>query len=368
MDYIIDENECQKLSELASASKLKAGDKFLLSRFNFENEVYGIISAIIHDPTQYGGFLRYLAVKAANDPDFSESDAENVLAQIHSASKQISYGGLSVSLGHEISGSFHLSSMAFRDTTEYSTIGHRHGFSKFEIIPKYSAQDENTYKIMSVSSFNTNQLVSKHDIYAPRFDQPVQETYDIGETRFFSASTSVPTSYTAANFSGWVYADGKEYPKSEFPEAYELYKDYPDSTLTSFVVPNLNGFYVPNSTYRTGNPQTTVTWENALPAHKHSGISTKSSTSAIDKMTATLKLPYSTGATLKAGYNNTMHTGYTTWNGNILKPTISLTMTGIKTKASSTDEMPDNQTESYPAYHEIPVMIYIGIPMTRRNT
>lgn len=157
------------------------------------------------------------------------------------------YSRLVQQLVTDISARFGLSSMAFRDRSEYARFDHQHNYSNVACYPVYSPENtDHPIRVMSLDI--TNMQETKHvDVYMPNLDPPPDPEPDIGDVRFlatssltaiygethvnyvhvlpdgstqieprdrFNVNLQITESIENGTFDGWVFPDGSRYFKA----------------------------------------------------------------------------------------------------------------------------------------------------------
>ena len=271
----------------------------------------------------------------------------------------MSYSDLSAQLCASISGFAGLSSMAFHDTWEYSKVWHVHGYTKVKAKPVYGQDDGGRYigKVVIRSPGKTENI----SVWSPPPGRTVDAIFEVGEVKLLAVSERKQISYTDPAFDGWVYMDGKSYPKEFFPDAYELYKGLLGSTLTSFVVPTMNRFFTPNPGIYETDAMRKTEWQNRIPRHSHAIDTSQFNNIEFSNLTCNVRLPYDHSGGEAGG--KALHVRYQTKIKNSYTPYMtSVDFTGVNAAATKTIISADNQCESYPEHMAIPAMVYIGIP------
>lgn len=350
--------ESRKISELPQITRLSSDDLFIISKI--ENDIINILQyPILNNEALYNRFLQHLVDKAVQQ-GIAESTVSQLLENIKRSTYKIKYEDLADKFFHDISADLHLSSMAYEDMYDYSRLGHRHNYSNVTVQTYYS---DNV--IGEISTVNSSGLVQVIEIGTPEISVKTP-TYDVGEVKFIAVPNLQQKSITDPDFDGWVYADGKKYSKTKFPDAWEMFKTLDGSTDTQFVVPSLNNFIKPVTTSRDDRSQIElIPYKNHLPEHTHT-IDNSQYSGFNKKMSITVKYPYY-GADLvyqsETG-SASIHTGYTSKISKMkINTNIKIDSSKIKSVSTKTKEMTYNEDESYPPYYNIPVMIYIGIPV-----
>ena len=127
---------------------------------------------------------------------------------------------------------------------------------------------------MTIAKFKVIDVNGTRDVELkmPEFEKPVYRLDSIGDVKFLGVNNRAQINYTSNSFDGWVYANGARYPKSQFPEAYEIYKTMSGSDSTSFVVPVISNFIQPFSDITSENVLSVVPFQNHLRSHTHDSI------------------------------------------------------------------------------------------------
>ena len=197
-------------------------------------------------------------------------------------------------------------------------------------------------------------------MWSPPPRKNVDSIYEVGEVKLLAVSNRKQIAYTDPEFDGWVYMDGKTYPKSLFPAAYELYKGLQGSTLTSFAVPTMNRFFTPNpGAYETDAMRKTE-WRNRLPQHRHVIDQSQFNNADFSNIECNVKMGYNIGGKDKAA--KTLHVRYQKKLGSKTLYTTEVDFTGVNAAATVTILSADRQCESYPEHLAIPAMVFIGVP------
>lgn len=183
---------------------------------------------------------------------------------------KFAYGDLVGDLAARFRERMSLGSMACKETWEYSEIGHAHDYTKTAVTPFYGTE----HGVIATCVVSDAKSSSEMSIGLPEIELPKYEPYRIGDVALFARSGVLSVDVGSSEFSGWVYADGKEYRKSMFPSAYEAFKSLPGSGLDKFVVPVISGFLKPNpgTEFVNGSYLSAVQWRNQTPQHSHADI------------------------------------------------------------------------------------------------
>jgi len=131
--------------------------------------------------------------------------------------EKIDYWSMCTQMLDEISSRYRLRSMAWEDENAYSLSGHNHD----ELYNNTSIDQiqQNGIKIASFVTRTDKKVVKKTDVYFPPIIFYKQDEPYIGELKFVSDTIRRNINIYAADFDGWVYADGTTYSGSLFPSA-----------------------------------------------------------------------------------------------------------------------------------------------------
>ena len=92
----------------------------------------------------------------------------------------------------------------------------------------------------------------------------------IGAVKYLARTTLIPIDINSTTFTGWVYANGGAYSKSDFPSANSIFAGKYGSTATTFNVPDLRQFVYPKA--ENASP-TQINADACIPRHYH-GVNT----------------------------------------------------------------------------------------------
>ena len=192
-------------------------------------------------------------------------------------SRRLKYESIISDAIENLCASLHLSSAAFVEKADYSRKGHGHDYSTVYIYARplstisaasgidiYPDAVEPIAKLDALNNGVLNTVV----MYSPgQAYNKVGYTPDIGELKFFARKQLHVVDINDASFDGWVYPDGAEYRRSDFPQAYSVYGDGQSET---FRVPLLSNFIKLNPGVDMSDPLKKVQASNgAIIAHTH---------------------------------------------------------------------------------------------------
>lgn len=185
-------------------------------------------------------------------------------------SYKISFSDLSTKLISDMKEALHLSSMAYQDVEDYSKITHKHDYSKVKVYP-YSNDPE----LRSVGSISVDG--KPYEIRVPDLPEISYAGPQIGEIKMIWAHSfghlpfvGLYTNVEDRKFNGWVPCDGKEYKKSDFPEAFEYFRTQYDTE--TFHVPLLSDFFCGNYGNETEDQLKEFPAQTGIGEHSHNGI------------------------------------------------------------------------------------------------
>lgn len=305
------------------------------------------------------------------------------------------YSRLVQQLVTDISARFGLSSMAFRDRSEYARFDHQHDYSNAACYPVYSPENtDNPIRVMSLDI--TNMQETKHvDVYMPNLDPPPGPEPDIGDVRFlatdsltarygnmhvnyvhilpdgftqteyrdrFNVNLQITESIENGTFDGWVFPDGSRYFKAQgsynFSRAYKVF----GGSNNEFSVPSLSGFIKANpGTYWSGDALKRMPGQTGIKQHTHSLADYDAD---IGDITVSAEVKMATARSASNNDNNTLHVG----NGNedpigvtaLTADPVDLTLNFSSSDNKKFTYDPDPADESYPKHYIMPVQVYIG--------
>ena len=306
------------------------------------------------------------------------------------------YSRLVQQLVADISASFDLSSMAFRDRSEYARFDHQHNYSNVACYPVYSPENTN-HPIRVMSLDITNMQETKHvDVYMPNLDTPPDPEPDIGDVRFlatnsltarygdthvnyvdilpdgsmqiesrdrFNVNLQITESIENGTFDGWVFPDGSRYFKAQgsynFSRAYRVF----GGSNNEFSVPSLSGFIKANpGTYWSGDALKRMPGQTGIKPHTHSladydaDIGDITVSAEVKIATARYADSYTNHNTLHVGNGSEDPKGITALTANPID--LTLNFSPGDNKKFTYD--PDPADESYPKHYIMPVQVYIG--------
>lgn len=157
-------------------------------------------------------------------------------------------------------------------TNEYSRKNHGHDYSNIRVYarsPEFMSQFATDGTVSSIVELSvTNGTVEPIKIYCPKQQVSFRRRRTIGELKFLALNSLEPVDIDSPNFDGWVYPDGKEYPKNRFENAWRVFNTDPQST--TFRVPTLSTFIKPNPFPYNANSLSVVPAEAiGIPPHTH---------------------------------------------------------------------------------------------------
>ena len=306
------------------------------------------------------------------------------------------YSRLVQQLVADISARFDLSSMAFRDRSEYARFDHQHNYSNVACYPVYSPENTN-HPIRVMSLDITNMQETKHvDVHMPNLDPPPDPEPDIGDVRFlatnsltarygdtrvnyvdilpdgsmqiesrdrFNVNLQITESIENGTFDGWVFPDGSRYFKAQgsynFSRAYRVF----GGSNNEFSVPSLSGFIKANpGTYWSGDALKRMPGQTGIKPHTHrladydADIGDITVSAEVKIATARFADSYTNHNTLHVGNGSEDQKGITALTANPID--LTLNFSPGDNKKFTYD--PDPADESYPKHYIMPVQIYIG--------
>lgn len=327
--------------------------------------------------------------------------------------KKLTYSNLSARVLNDISARLNFNTMAYKDVWEYDLKSHEHEYSLVDVFPQYTSSDvidqysrDWRYTVEQVRAFSANpyslsewigtvaiwQTSSVYigrdsrnramfedryvevssDIYMPHIIFPKYAQPDIGEVRML-ARNSCPAVDNLAGASNYLVYDNQHdgywaYPRGqtiscaadEFYDACRVYGNNGKTGYeTSFNIPCLSSFFRLNPGTQPLNAMSFHLHQTALPVHKHtinSNIQQEQYIAA--KMLINAKSSYDNDRiTTISHVNNETSKGFCTKDA--LNMTGAKVTSNIKIAAAQTSE-DGNDVEAYPAYNDIPILIYIG--------
>ena len=171
----------------------------------------------------------------------------------------------------------HLSSAAFVEKADYSRKNHGHDYSTVYVYARplsaisaasgIAVHPDKATPIAELSSLNDGKL-DVAVIYNPGQQyESIDDIPAIGELKFLAHKQLWIINTSAPDFDGWVYPDGSEYSRWDFPSAYAIYGDGRSDT---FRVPLLSNFIKLNPGVDKTDPMKKVPAVNeAIAAHTH---------------------------------------------------------------------------------------------------
>lgn len=249
----------------------------------------------------------------------------------------------------------HLSSMAYQDVEDYSKITHKHDYSKVKVYPYI-----NDPELRSVGNISVDG--KPYEIRVPDLPEISYDGPQIGEIKMIWAQTfghlqfvGLYTDVEDRKFNGWVPCDGKEYKKSDFPEAFEYFRTQYDTE--TFHVPLLSNFFCGNYGNETEDQLKEFPEQIGIGEHSHNGISDFNAGESLE-LCATVSIP----TTRSAGKEPYCHSGGGKQTGYLTEFVCDIDITGNK-KIQYTGGQSDytkTDDEPHPTYNDIPVLVYIG--------
>lgn len=259
-----------------------------------------------------------------------------------------------------------LKSMAYESSGDYALSSHDHDvYTSAEFIPAsivdgvevLSAQ---TYSLTTIKTawhlsaknginHNTEYIVDKIENLQPK----------LGQVAFM---ISAVTSYTDANFIGWVLADGTSYSRNKFKLSDDIATVFKCSG-TSFTVPNLSGFFKP-LTQQFSLCCQHFNGQNAIAKHKHNVTIEKNNSSlsvsldSFGQITTKFKTNTSASNGGSAVYNGKEYIGTTNVQSVAdIDPTM-FQNANLSTNITSSDSK--GLGYSYPSNQTLKAFVYVG--------
>lgn len=160
-----------------------------------------------------------------------------------------------------------LSSMAYQDVEDYSSITHRHTYSSVNVYPYVTDPECRLVGTISVDG-------TPHEIRVPNPPDIEYGGPQIGEIKMIYAKTfahlelvGLFVDATDSRFNGWVPCDGREYSKADFPDAFDYFRTQYD--IDTFRVPVLSNFFVGNPGSELGDQTKEYPAQVGIGNHKH---------------------------------------------------------------------------------------------------
>lgn len=131
-------------------------------------------------------------------------------------------------------------SMAYELSEDWSKIVHHHNYTSVIVKSNYDNQVSNElFATVYISA--DNNVKTQIPLYHPK----LKPSYQIGELKFVAWPRLKPidTDNISPDFDGWVYPDGRLLSKSRFSKAYNYFlNSYGDETDTHFRIPDIHQF------------------------------------------------------------------------------------------------------------------------------
>lgn len=158
-------------------------------------------------------------------------------------SRRLAYSDLSARIAADLSSKFGFGSMAYEDEDDYALVDHKHSdYNWVDIVSPY----ENTKEFDGSYNYGDNPpavTVAKvwidGDVRVVKMPLPVIEQEDLdrpapGQLKMMAVTSLAAIDVNAADFDGWVYADGATYPNS-----FEYSSYFPQVAGNKFQVPEI---------------------------------------------------------------------------------------------------------------------------------
>ena len=259
-------------------------------------------------------------------------------------SKSLPYDTLIEKLFSDLSAAFGFKSMAYEPFDAYSSASHSHPYNTFDISSEYSAEDNN----IPIVTFKIGTKTVR--LYMPRPYVYAKPEPEIGEIKFKmlpNIANPADIDINAQDFDGWVYPAGQTYMvgQNDFQGAIDA---------TSFTVPDFRSYSFVKAVPERGKTAITADFKNeGVPAHPHTAV--------IELSGGASEMEISALVTNYAGDGNAIHRGKAPYNpARQYEGTMSFYVTELNIEDVRMEDSSDAlDREQYPAYNDLPVMIYI---------
>ena len=329
-------------------------------------------------------------------------------ASLEHFNKKLTYSSLSARVLNDISARLNFNTMAYKDAWEYELKSHKHEYSLVDVFPQYTSSDvidqysrDWRYTAEQVRTFSTNpHTLSEYigtvaiwqtssvytgrdsrnravyedryvevssDIYMPHIIFPKYAQPDIGELRFL-ARNSCPACnsnylvYDSQHEGYWAYPRGQTIAcaADEFQDACRVYgNNGKTGRETSFNIPCLSNFLRLNPGTQLLNAMSFHLHQTALPLHKHAiNFNIEEEQYITAKMSINAKKSYDND-----NITNISHVNDKTSKGFCTKDALNMNDATVTSKmqiAAAQTTTDGDDVEAYPAYNDIPILIYIG--------
>lgn len=308
---------------------------------------------------------------------------------------RVSYEDLALNLVQDISAGFHLSSMAFRDMSEYARFDHTHAYQHVVCSPGVPPEDAGTVILRVETSGEAGPAAV--DVRMPKIETPDPPRPDVGDVRLLATDgvaapfgdfqidrvhadddppwteavtmrdvdTSLLQSIADGTFDGWVYPDGSEYFKYmgeyDFSEAYAAF----GGSDGSFRVPLLSGFMQMNPGLRLDDPIGREPGRTGIAAHSHELDSSGELDESERTVSAVMQVRVGKYGNDTSNKNRLHAAGKNTKNGsgtatNLSVDDISVQMSFDSSAGRTFGYDPVSGDYTCPKHAVVPALIYIG--------
>ena len=192
-------------------------------------------------------------------------------------SYKLSYRHLVNRLVHDLSSGIDFGTMAFEDHEKYAKLKHKHDYDFTEVFSYYDQTDahNNMYNLLGIvhlsNALSSNQVsIWMPETPIPKFfrDYLIGELKPLGLDKSCLPAIDVDSPY----FDGWVYCDGTQYLRADFPDAWEVFRFGEGGTPETFRVPCYDEYFIksnPNLPELADDPNAVVQYHNVLRPHYH---------------------------------------------------------------------------------------------------
>lgn len=136
--------------------------------------------------------------------------------------------------------------------------------------------NSNLYNLIGIVHLSSATADNQVSIWLPEIEEPIFfEDHLIGELKPVALDRGLlpAVDLDSKYFDGWVYCDGASYPRDDFPEAYEIFRYAEGSTKNTFRVPYYNTDFIksnPNLESLAADPYRSVKYHNIIVGeHDH---------------------------------------------------------------------------------------------------
>lgn len=265
-------------------------------------------------------------------------------------SRRISYDTFAENIFQDLSAKFKFGSMAYELSTDYAKSNHTHSqYNKVSAYIDYTDSTNQNYLELAVIKLDGKKI----SMMMPKPTYPdhimTGNEHVGGELKFDFRPVMKTINVNAADFDGWVYADGKEYPNNfEFASSFDQGSD-----SNHFVVPNYHEMLFMETSLTASSGDKVFPEVHGFKSHSH---------------TVKLELDGEISGTFKFDYGSADGNG-SGIHGSKTDPTkgkdidiqVETSLSGLNFQlAGKIENCASNNKHTHPTFTYIPMLVYIG--------